>query len=144
MTRTATAFLVVCAAALVQAQAARTYAGRLATVPMDGSMVATVAGSGSMTATLSGSSLTIDGKFAGLKSPATVARLHLGKRGIRGPAVADLTVSPAMAGTVSGKVDLTPSQVAVVQSGGAYVQIHSEKAPDGNLWGWLLPPDGRR
>ena len=20
-----------------------------------------------------------------------------------------------------------------------YVQIHSEKAPEGNLWGWLLP-----
>jgi hypothetical protein len=24
------------------------------------------------------------------------------------------------------------------------VQIQSEKAPDGNLWGWLTPPKGRR
>jgi hypothetical protein len=24
------------------------------------------------------------------------------------------------------------------------VQLHSEKAPDGNLWGWILPQENRR
>jgi len=37
-----------------------------------------------------------------------------------------------------GSLDLTREQVQSLQSGRLYVQISSEKAPDGNLWGWLL------
>jgi len=25
-----------------------------------------------------------------------------------------------------------------------YIQLHSEKAPDGNLWGWLFPQEGKK
>ena len=57
---------------------------------------------------------------------------------MRGAAVADLTVSKAMNGTITGSLDLTPEQVQSLQSGRLYIQISSEKAPDGNLWGWLL------
>jgi hypothetical protein len=49
-----------------------------------------------------------------------------------------LTVSKAISGTVTGTVDLTREQVQSLQSGRLYVQISSEKAPEGNLWGWLL------
>ncbi len=45
---------------------------------------------------------------------------------------------------VSGSFDLTASQVADLEKGRLYVQLHSEKAPDGNLWGWLLLPESRR
>ena len=39
--------------------------------------------------------------------------------------------------------DLTPIQLADLEKGRLYVQVHSEKAPDGNLWGWLLPQEKR-
>jgi hypothetical protein len=112
---------------------------RLTTVPMDGGMRNTVAGSGSASATLAGSKLSITGTFDGLKSPATTAKLNSGvARGVRGNAVADLTVSKSTKGTLSGSIDLTPEQVKGLRDGRFYVEIASEKAPEGNLWGWLL------
>jgi len=58
--------------------------------------------------------------------------------GVRGSSFADLTVSKGTSGTVSGSLDLTPEQVQSLRKGQFYIQIHSEKAPEGNLWGWLL------
>jgi hypothetical protein len=57
---------------------------------------------------------------------------------VRGPAIADLTISKATSGTITGSIDLTPAQLASLHKGGLYIQIHSEKAPNGVLWGWLL------
>ena len=123
----------------VVAQNQERYKARLATVPMDGGMREAVAGSGSATAVLAGTRLTITGTFEGLRSPATVARLHNGPtKGVRGAPLADITVSKGMTGTLTGSVDLTPEQVQSLQKGRLYIQISSEKAPDGNLWGWLL------
>ena len=34
--------------------------------------------------------------------------------------------------------------VADLEKGRLYVQLHSEKAPDGNLWGWLTPQENKR
>lgn len=119
--------------------AVRTFQARLSTVPIDLAMANTIAGTGSATGTLEGRTLVITGKFSGLKSPATVARLHRGpNRGIRGPAVADLAATAAITGEISGSVELTPAQVEDLEKGRLYVQLHSEKAPEGNLWGWLL------
>jgi hypothetical protein len=121
------------------AQNQERYKARLSTVPMDGGMREAVAGSGSASAVLAGTKLTITGTFEGLRSPATVARLHGGlTKGVRGAALGDLTVSKAMSGTISGSIDLTPEQVQSLKTGRLYLQISSEKAPDGNLWGWLL------
>lgn len=126
------------------AQAAAQYRARLSPVPIDLAMQGTVAGSGSATATLTGRTLTITGTFAGLKTPATVARLHSGVKGMRGAAVSDLTVSTGTSGTLSGTVELTAAQVDDLKSSRLYIQLHSQKAPDGNLWGWLLPQETRR
>ena len=126
--------------AIVSAQTTN-FVARLTPVPIDVAAQATISGIGSATATLTGVRLTIDGKFEGLRSPATVARLHMGlTRGVRGPAIGDLTVTPGVKGALSGSVDLTAPQAAALRRGAVYIQIHSEKAPDGNLWGWLLPP----
>jgi CHRD domain len=112
---------------------------RLAPVSMDASMRANVAGVGSATAVLTGSKLSVTGTFEALRSPATVAHLHQSRvAGVRGPAVFDLTVSHATSGTLSGLFDLSPEQVESVRKGRFYIQIQSEKAPDGNLWGWLM------
>jgi hypothetical protein len=112
---------------------------RLAPVALDATMRSTVAGAGSAAAALSGTKLTVSGTFQGLVSPATAAHLHLSRvAGVRGPAVLDLTVTHATSGTLSGSFDLTPEQVEALRKGRFYVQIHSEKAADGNLWGWLM------
>lgn len=137
--RTAVVWLLACGAVL-SAQGARTFKARLAPVPIDLAMQATVAGSGSVTASLAGTRLTMNGVFEGLKSPATIAKVHKSPaRGVRGPDIFELKVSTAQSGTISGTLDLTAQQVTDLQRGLLYVQVHSEKAPDGNLWGWLMP-----
>jgi len=128
----------------VDAQAAKTYRARLSPVPMDLAMAATVAGSGSATAVLNGSKLTVTGTFEGLKSPATIVQLHRGQRGVRGPAILDLQATKATSGTISGTLDLNPQQVQDLQNARLYIQLHSEKAPDGNLWGWLMLQETKR
>jgi hypothetical protein len=127
----------------LHAQAAKTYRARLSPVPVS-TATPTVTGVGSVTATLSGTKLSLTGTFEGLASPATFAKLHRGPKGIRGPAVFDLKVTAAASGTISGSIDLTPSQVDDLGRERFYVQLHSEKAPDGNLWGWLLSQENKR
>jgi hypothetical protein len=132
--------LIALSAPPVGAQQARTFLARLSTVPITVAMQDTVAGRGSAKAVLTGNKLTVEGTFAGLRSPATVARIHLAPRAVRGPAVLDLMVSAkGTAGTLRGSLELTPRQREALEKGSLYIQLHSEKAPDGNLWGWLLP-----
>jgi len=109
-------------------------------------MQATVAGKGTVTATLTGArKLSLTGTFEGLRSPATLAQVHKSPvPGVRGPVVFDLSASKDTSGTISGSIDLTEAQVTDLEKGRLYVQLHSEKAPDGNLWGWLMPDGGKR
>ena len=126
------------------AQPKSQFRARLAVVPIDVAQQSTVAGNGAATATLAGTKLTVTGTFSSLKSPATTAKIHVGPKGIRGPAVFDLTVSKATSGTIEGTFDLTPQQVDDLMKSRFYIQLQSEKAPEGNLWGWLLPQEGRK
>lgn len=116
-----------------------TYKLRLAPVATDIAMRENIAGSGMVTATLAGSKLTISGTFEGMKGNATMAHIHQGTAaGVRGPKLLDLTITKAMSGNLSGSFDLTPDQLDALKKGKWYVQIHSEKAPEGNLWGWIM------
>jgi hypothetical protein len=122
------------------AQGGNTFKGRLSKYPVDAKMVPILIGGGTATATLSGTKVTINGTFEGLGTNATTAQLHDSKfRGTHGPVVGDLTVTKAAAGTVSGSFTLTPEQVTSLKAGRMYVQIHSEKGPEGHLWAFLLP-----
>ncbi len=118
--------------------AGRRFEARLSVVPIDLTMQKTVTGRGSATASLDGSALVIEGTFTGLASPATVARVHRGpNKGLRGPAIGDLQVETETTGAIRGTVTLSAEQLDDLQKGRLYIQLHSEKAPDGNLWGWL-------
>jgi hypothetical protein len=129
-----------CAGVAAYAQTPKTFKARLSPVPIDLTMQATVAGKGSLTATLVGTKLSVTGTFEGLRSPATDAQVHKGPvAGVRGPSLFDLVVSKGTSGNITGSIDLTPAQVADLDKGRLYVQLQSEKAPDGNLWGWLMP-----
>jgi hypothetical protein len=121
-------------------QNAESFKARLSPVPISIAMMSTIAGTGSLTATLAGKQLTIQGTFEGLRSPATTIQIHRAPKGIPGAVIPnlDLTIAKAVKGTVSGTLDLTPDQIADLRNGLWYVQIQSERAPDGNLWGWLL------
>lgn len=143
-------FLLVAACLLVASVApagaqSRQYRGRLSPVPLDVAMQATVAGSGSVTATLAGTTLTVTGTYTGLKTASTVARVHRSPRtAMRGTPIGDLKVTPGTSGTITGTLELTKEQIEDLANGRLYVQLHSEKAPDGNLWGFLLPQEGKK
>ena len=126
--------------ALLTMQSGATFRARLSPVPIDLTLQATIAGSGSVTASLAGTKLTVNGTFEGLKSPATIAKIRRSPaRGVRGPEILDLQVTHDTKGTITGVLDVNSQQIRDLEKGLLYVQIHSEKAPDGNLWGWLLP-----
>jgi len=143
---------VLLAASAASGQTADKYSARLGMVPAaNGTQQVLVSGKGAATATLAGNRLTINGTFEGLPAAATAARLHQGiAKGARGKAFADLTITKAASGTISGAVTLTPEQVEALKQGKIYLQVHSEKGiapeqgkpqPDvdnSNLWGWLL------
>jgi hypothetical protein len=135
--RTAAAVLGIGLCAL--AQSGETYKARLTAVPADARTRPELAGIGSASAVLTGSKLAITGSFDGLRSAATTAQLHSAvAAGVRGPAIHDLTVAKSTSGSIAGSVDLTAPQVESLKKGGLYIQIQSEKAPEGVIWGWLL------
>ncbi|MBI2150725.1 MAG: CHRD domain-containing protein [Acidobacteria bacterium] len=125
-----------------RAQSGEKFKGRLSPVPALGIPAASVAGVGSASAVLSGRKLAVTGSFEKMASPATEAHLNLGPvTGVRGNPVFDLMVSKTGAGTtgtIAGSFDLTAEQVDALRKGKFYIQIHSEGAPNGHLFGWLL------
>lgn len=126
------------ASAIVTAEET-SFKARLSMVPIDPATASAVTGVGQATGTLEGTTLVVSGTFEGLQGPATVARLHSGVHtGVRGEPFADLVVTKATTGSISGSVQLSAAQLEALQSGRVYIQLHSQAAPDGNLWGWLL------
>jgi hypothetical protein len=122
------------------AAAAEGYQTDLGPTPLDGSNRANVLGRGSVTATLEGTKFTLQGKFAGLATPATQAHLCMGAvMGGTGPALYEVTITPGRSGQVSGSVTLTQEQVAALKKGQIYLLLDSQNAPKGNLWGWFQP-----
>lgn len=145
-------FCVLLAATGTNAQTGDKYTARLGMVPAaNAAQQVNVIGKGAATATLAGTRLTVSGSFEGLPAPATAARLHQGiAKGARGKAIADLTITKAATGTISGTVNLTPEQVEALKVGKIYLQVHSERGipieqgkvqpevDNSNLWGWFL------
>lgn len=148
MNRSSVLFVSAAAAVAVWSASAvaqtRAFTAHLSVVPLTVAMQETVAGRGSATAVLTGNRLTIEGTFQGLRSPAMSARLHLAPRASRGEAIAELTVSKATNGMLKGAVELTGRQREALEKFSLYIQINSEKAPEGNLWGWLFPQEVKR
>jgi len=130
---------------VLDAQSPITLRARLSTVPIDVAMQETIRGSGAATATLAGTTLTVEGSYQGLVTPATSVQVYESARlGMRGTLVGEFASGGGTGGTFKGAVTLSPDRVAAFAKGLLYVQIQSEKAPDGNLRGWLTPPKGKR
>lgn len=114
------------------------YQARLSPLGVTNATVDTTTGGGKLTATLSGTRLTIDATFTGLTGVATAASLRRGPMGIPGPVVHELTVPKTSSGALNGTFELTPDQLQDLRASRLYLQIHSERAPDGSIRGWLL------
>jgi len=113
---------------------------RLSPIAMDLLTRSSVAGVGRATAVLTNDTLTLSGVFQGLPSAVTSANLHQGIAvGARGQQAFKLAVSGSREGVLNGSVRLSRDQAEALRSGRMYVQLQSEGAPDGHLWGWLLP-----
>ena len=115
------------------------YEAELDPVPFDAVNRADVIDSiGNVTATLDGNILTIQGRFSNLTSNATGGSVRIGlAKGVPGDAIGTLTVAHGREGALSGSVKLTSAQAAALNKQALYIRIDSEKAPDGNLQGWL-------
>jgi hypothetical protein len=144
MTRSAALALALAIPVFVFAQTPQ-YRARLSMVPTDLAMQATISGLGSATASLKGSTLTINGTFSGLKTPATTVEVRRSaKPGMRGVPIGELKASQETSGTITGSLELTKEQVDDLAAGRLYIQLQSQKAPDGNLWGWLMAPEPKK
>jgi len=120
--------------------AAESYQTNIGPIPLDGRNRVNVLGRGSVLATLDGRRFTLHGSFGGLATPATDAHLCLANvMGGTGSAIYDVTVTQAQSGQVSGSITLTPEQVTALRAGKIYLLLDSQKAPNGNLWGWFQP-----
>lgn len=132
------------ALAPLAAQGSKTYRTRLSPVPV-AAFNPSIVGTGTVTATVAGTTLSVAGTYEGLASAATQAKIFKSpKPGIRGEALFDLQVTGGTAGTISGKLELSAAQLQELAQSRYYVQLYSEKAADGNLWGWLQPQENRR
>jgi hypothetical protein len=133
----------ICVAALLVAMPARAddFDARLSPSPLTDGTRINITGEGRALVQWDGNILSVSGDFRDLATNATTAALYDGLGiGIPGPKAFDLTVTPGVSGTISGSLTLTAKQAAALRAGHFYVQINSQKAPDGNLTGWLLPP----
>ncbi len=113
---------------------------RLSCVAFDTTTRSVVVGDGRVEVTLDGRMMSVSGNFSGLSAPATAARVFSGALvGVPGKPLFNLTVSPATSGGLSGTVKLDAAQAAALRGERFYIQIDTAQAPDGALWGWLMP-----
>jgi alcohol dehydrogenase (cytochrome c) len=137
-----TVFLALVVATLgQQASAQETYRARLSPMPVNAQTVRTITGLGQVRATLDGNRLTIAGEYRGMSSPATSAHVHLAAPTMAGPVAAPLQVTGGQAGQLSGSVTLNADQLAALRNESLYVQVHSERNPNGELRGWIYDTD---
>jgi hypothetical protein len=120
---------------------AENFETRLSPSPLTDGTRINITGEGKALVQWDGNILSVSGDFQGLATDATTAALYAGLGiGVPGPKVFDVSLTPGTSGTIWGSLQLTRKQVGELRAGHFYVQINSQKAPDGNLTGWLLPP----
>lgn len=94
----------------------------------------TSSGTGTVTATLEGKKLTVTGSFSGLAQNANNSHIH----GADGKPIFNLTYPVATSGGLSGSGDLADAQIADLDAGKLYANVHSAQAGgNGEIEGFL-------
>ena len=96
-------------------------------------------GTGSFSGTLNGRKLVWKLTFAKLTGPALAAHIHMGKAGKAGNVVVPLCAGSKCKSGVHGTATLTPAVLKAVKNGGAYVNVHTAKNPNGEIRGQITP-----
>jgi hypothetical protein len=96
-------------------------------------------GTGSFTGTLNGRKLVWKLTFGKLTGPALAAHIHMGKAGKAGNVVVPLCAGTKCKSGVHGTATLTPAVLKAVKNGGAYVNVHTAKNPNGEIRGQITP-----
>ena len=123
---------------VVNTQAGEKFEARLSIVPVDAVTARTISGSGSVEAVLMDNTLFIAGVFEGVSSPSVAAHIHVAAKGLRGPVAFNLSISENATGALRGRLELNETQINELRDGRYYVQVHTERNPDGEIRGWLL------
>jgi glucose/arabinose dehydrogenase len=120
--------------------------GQIAPVLMQASLLgayqttpANTTASGFGTFMLVGTQLTYTVSFSGLSGPASAGHIHgPAPLGANAGVMIPFTVPAATAATVSGTVALTPTQLAAIVDGQAYVNFHTAAFPGGEIRGQIV------
>jgi len=80
------------------------------------------------------------GSFQGLSTVSTAAHIHNGIPGVNGPILFPLIISPPgmLGGSLSAMLPIGAAEVALLDAGGLYVNVHSMMFPGGEIRGQLL------
>lgn len=91
---------------------------------------------GTFKATLTGTDLKWTLTYSHLSGQAVAAHIHLGARGKNGMALEALCGPPACTSPMSGDANAVTDDIAAAMSkGGAYVNVHTDKNPEGEIRG---------
>lgn len=99
-------------------------------------------GDGNVVASVADGEVLISGQFEGLAAPVIGIRLLSGVA-VGVPGNAEIARVPFKPGAHAGQIDtrfrLNSDQLELLRAGRIYLQVETEDAPDGALWGWFLP-----
>lgn len=97
----------------------------------------TATGNGSMTIDTTNGNFTASVTTAGIAG--TAAHIHAAPAGVPGPIVFPMTQTAPGSNTWTTSGQLTPAQVATLNAGGYYMNVHSAAFPNGEIRGQIVP-----
>ena len=131
--------LLATAAMCVYAQAAAvTYKSNLAGTAEVPPVNSQAKGTASVNADTATNQVSWRAEYAGLSGPATGAHIHCGAAAGANAGVA-VNFGTTLASPISGSGSMTPAQMADLQAGKCYVNIHTAANPGGEIRGQLAP-----
>jgi hypothetical protein len=78
--------------------------------------------------------------YTGLSGPATAAHIHTGASGANGPVAINLSPGSPPQNPITGTATLTDAQMQQLMSGQAYVNVHTQANPGGEVRGQVMMP----
>lgn len=97
-------------------------------------------GSGNFTLDADAGIMVYSVSFSGLSGPVTSAHFHAGAVGVSGGIIVDLSDEFVGDddGFVQGAAAFSDSEIAQLQAGNVYINLHTEANPDGEIRGQLI------
>jgi len=120
------------------AQDATRFGDKLGFMPVSNTNRPLIGGTGEVEATLDGSTLTISGKYSGLRGDAKALAVHSAPPGQAGPEIAAFDLAGGKEGEINGSIDLNDDQVKLLQSNNLYVVVKTSRNDKGELRAWLM------